>query len=200
MAPADEGYRQRLRVVFDTHPGHDKQSFEHFLEAQLLWDEGMAARAAEYLERHPERRMVILAGNQHVAWGTAMPQRLQRRLQVPVATLLNSWDGELAPGLADFLLMPAKRSLPAAGRIGVTFDEGDKPVVITACVADGACADAGLKAGDRITAIDNVTINGAADLRLAMWGKRPGDSIRIAVVRKRLLLPDKNLDLEVTLK
>lgn len=200
MAPADDDYRQRIRAVFDMHPEHEKRSFEHFLEAQLLWDEGMAGRAAAYLEQHPEQRMVVIAGNQHVAWGSAMPQRLQRRQPVPVATILNSWQGEVAPGLADFLLMPAERSLPPAGRMGVRFDEGDGHVIVTACVRDGACADAGIKKGDRIAAIDDVAINTPADLRLAMWEKRPGDTVSIAVVRKRLLLPDRKLDFEITLK
>ncbi len=200
MAPADEDYRLRIRAVFDMHPEHEHQSFEHFLEAQLLWDEGMAERAAAYLEAHPDQRMVVIAGNQHIAWGSSMPQRLQRRQPVPAVTILNSWQDTVAPGLADFLLMPEERSLPPAGRIGVMFDEGNKPVIITACMQDGACADAGIEEDDRIVAIDNVPVNNPADLRLAMWDKRPGDTIRIAIVREHLLLPDEDFDFELTLK
>jgi uncharacterized iron-regulated protein len=199
-APADEDYRQRIRAVFDMHPKHENQSFEHFLEAQLLWDEGMAERAAGYLETHPGYRMVVIAGNQHVAWGSAMPQRLQRRQSVPMATILNSWQGEVAPGLADYLLTPAERSLPPAGKMGVTFEEGETPVIVTACTRNGACADAGIKKGDRIAAIDNAMISNPADLRLALWDKRPGDTIHIAIVRQRLLLRDRKLDFELTLK
>ena len=46
----DAAYAQRLREVFAHHPNERGQPFEHFLEVQLLWDEGMAERAADYLE------------------------------------------------------------------------------------------------------------------------------------------------------
>jgi len=200
MAPADEAYRQRIKAVFDAHPNHGQQSFEHFLEAQLLWDEGMAERAAAYLLAYPDQRLVVIAGNQHVAWGSTIPKRLQRRLDVPVATILNSWQGAVAPGLADFLLMPAVRSLPPAGKIGALLEDGDHELIITSCLQDSACAAVGVKDGDRIAAIDKISVNSIADLRLALWDKQPGDSISIAIVRKRLLLPDKNLNYELTLK
>lgn len=200
IAPADGAYRQRIKTVFDAHPHNGQQSFEHFLEAQLLWDEGMAERAAAYLKAYPDHRLVIIAGNQHIAWGSAIPQRLQRRQNVPVATILNSWQGTVAPGLADFLLMPAARSLPPAGTIGALLEDADEQVIITACVEGSACAAEGIKDGDRIVAIDNISISNIAELRLVMWDKKPGDTINIAIVRERLLLPDKNLNFELTLK
>jgi uncharacterized iron-regulated protein len=200
MRPADEAYRQRIRAVFDLHPNDGQQPFEHFLQAQLLWDEGMAARAASFLDEHPGHRLVVLAGNQHVAWGSTMPQRLQRRLAVPVVSILNSWEGTVGPGLADFLLMPAERALPPPGRIGALLDdEGDK-LTITACMPDGACAEHGLKRRDRIVAIDRIDTDTIADLRLALWNKQPGDTISIDIVRNRLLLPDRNFSYELTLK
>ncbi len=58
----------------------------------------------------------------------------------------------------------------------------------------------GIKTGDRITAIDNHTINNVTDLRLALWDKQPGDTINVDTVRKHLLLPDKNLSYELTLQ
>ena len=200
IEPADEGYRQRLKAVFEHHPYQDGQSFEHFLEAQLLWDEGMAERAAAYLMEHPDHHLVVIAGNQHVAWGSAIPHRLQRRLNVPAASVLNSWDGPIEPGLADYLLMPAERPLPRAGLMGAVLEDGDNHVTISACNADSACAAAGIKAGDRITAINENRINSIVDLRLAMWDKQPGDVISIDIKRKRLLLRDKKLSYELTLK
>ena len=200
IEPADEDYRQRLKAVFEHHPYQDGQSFEHFLEAQLLWDEGMAERAAAYLMEHPDHHLVVIAGNQHVAWGSAIPHRLQRRLNVPAASVLNSWDGPIEPGLADYLLMPAERPLPRAGLMGAVLEDGDNHVTISACNADSACAAAGIKAGDRITAINENRINSIVDLRLAMWDKQPGDVISIDIKRKRLLLRDKKLSYELTLK
>ena len=200
IAPADDAYRQRIKAVFDYHPKDEEHSFEHFLEAQLLWDEAMAERAAVYLEEHPDHHLVVIAGNQHVAWGSAIPQRLQRRIPVTTASILNSWDGAVMQGLADFLLLPEERLLPPAGTLGVLLDNGDGQVTISACRDTGACAAAGLKAGDRISAIDNNVINNSTDLRLALWDKQPGDTISIDIVRKRLLLRNKNLSYQITLQ
>jgi len=200
IAPADAAYRQRIKAVFDYHPNDKEHSFEHFLEAQLLWDEAMAEQAAAYLEQHPDHHLVVLAGNQHIAWGSSIPQRLQRRMQVPAASILNSWDGAVKPGLADYLLLPEERLLPPVGSLGVLLGNGEEQVTITACAKDGACATVGLKAGDRISAIDNSTINNTTDLRLALWDKQPGDTISIDIVRKRLLLDDKHLSYQLTLQ
>lgn len=201
IEPADEAYRQRLEEVFDLHPreeGHD--NFEHFLEAQLLWDEAMAERAAAYLKEHPDHHLVVLAGNQHLAWGNTIPQRLQRRTGVTAASILNSWDGPVKPGLADFLLLPEERALAPAGTLGVLLGDDKDQVSITAVLENGASAAAGIKSGDRITAIDNHTINSVTDLRLALWDKQPGDTINVDTVRKHLLLPNENLSYELTLQ
>jgi S1-C subfamily serine protease len=176
-----------------------RNDFEHFLEAQLLWDESMAERAAAFLEEHPEHHLVIIAGNQHLAWGSAIPQRLQRRTQVTAASILNSWDGAVKPGLADFLLMPEEQVLPSTGKLGVVLKDDNGATTISVIFKNGACAEAGVKAGEQITAIDNKTINSLTDLRLALRDKQPGDIINMHTVRKRLLMPDKKLSYELTL-
>ena len=73
---SDSAYQRRLEEIFEQHPKGENRSFDHFLEVQLLWDEGMAERAAGYLESHPEYKMVILAGSGHIAHGSGIPQRL----------------------------------------------------------------------------------------------------------------------------
>ena len=50
---SDSEYEQRLSEVFDNHPRHNGQSFDHFLEVQLLWDEGMAQRARSTCRHTP---------------------------------------------------------------------------------------------------------------------------------------------------
>ena len=200
IAPADAAYRQRLKEVYDHHPNDKGHSFEHFLEAQLLWDEGMADRAATYVDEHPDHHLIVIAGNQHLAWGSAIPQRLQRRTAVTVASILNSWDGPVGPGLADFLLLPEERPLPPAGKLGALLDDDKDQVTISTCFKGSACKEAGMKAGERITTIDNNAINSITDLRLALWNKQPGDTINMETVRKRLLMPDKNLSYELTLQ
>jgi uncharacterized iron-regulated protein len=200
IAPADEAYRERIKTVFDYHPNNEEHDFEHFLEAQLLWDAGMAARAAAFLEVHPHHHLVVIAGNQHLAWGGTMPQRVQRRTQVTTAVILNSWQGPVGPGLADFLLLPEERPLPTAGKLGALLKDDKDQVTIASCFEQSACKQAGMKPGDRITAIDSNPINSTADLSLLMWDKQRGDTINIDTVRKRLFLPDKIMSYELTLQ
>lgn len=197
---SDSEYEQRLSEVFESHPRREGQSFDHFLEVQLLWDEGMAQRAAEYLETHPERRMVVLAGSGHLVHGSGIPNRLLRRLPVSSAVVLNGWQGSIAPGLADFLLFPQQRDLPPAGRLGALLDDHDDQLRVLSCQPDSACAAAGLKPGDRLLSIDDQGIAGLADLRLAMWDKSPGDRVSLEVSRKRWIFPARVLSFDIELQ
>ena len=197
---SDAAYEQRVREVFELHPNDNRQPFEHFLEVQLLWDEGMAERAAGFLQAHPEHLMVVLAGAGHLAYGSAIPRRLTRRLAADTAIILNGWPGVIEPGLADFLLLPAERSLPPAGKIGMVLDVNDDGIKVAACFKDSPCSAANMKAGDQLTAIDAAAINTAADVPLAMWDKQPGDTVTVSIVRKRWPFPARTLSHEVTLK
>ena len=197
---SDSAYQSRLEKIFEQHPQSDRQSFEHFLEVQLLWDEGMAQRAANYLESHPEHTLVILAGSGHLAYGSGIPRRLVRRIPVSAAVVLNDWEGELGPEIADFVLLPQRRDLPAAGKIGAFLKEDEGKLEILSCASGSACEKAGLKAGDRIVSIDDEPLTGMADLKLVMWNKLPGDKIAMEILRKRWLSGPRLLTREVVLQ
>lgn len=197
---SDSAYQSRLEEIFDQHPQRDDRSFDHFLEVQLLWDEGMAQRAADYLESHPEHAMVILAGSGHLAYGSGISSRLVRRIPVSTAIVLNDWEGEFEPEIADFVLLPQRRDLPAAGKIGAFLKEDEGKLEILSCTSGSACEKAGLKAGDRIVSIDDEPVTGMADLKLVMWNKLPGDRIRLEILRKRWLSRSRQLTPEVTLQ
>jgi uncharacterized iron-regulated protein len=197
---SDSDYEQRLLEVFNNHPRHNGQGFDHFVEVQLLWDEGMAQRAADYLQAHPDQRMVVLAGSGHLAYGSGIPERLLRRLPVSSAIVLNGWQGSIAAGLADFLLFPEQRALPPAGRLGAMLDGQGDEVRVSACQSDSPCETAGLKAGDRLQSIDDQPIEDMVDLRLAMWDKNPGDQIVLEISRKRWIFPARELQLDIELQ
>jgi uncharacterized iron-regulated protein len=197
---SDPEYQRRLEEVFEKHPFTEGRSFEHFLEVQLLWDEGMAERAADYLESHPEHRMVILAGSGHIAYGSGIPRRLARRMPVETATVLAGWEGDLEPGLGDYLLFPQERELPPAGRIGAFLDEDEGRLGISSCTSGSACQKAGLKPGDRILSIDGQPVTSMADLKVVLWDKSPGDSVEMEVLRRRWLSGRRQLTREVVLQ
>ncbi len=196
---ADSDYEQRLRAIFDQHPNSER-SFTDFLDVQLLWDEGMAEQAADYLTRHPDDRMVVLAGSGHIARGSGIPRRLARRLPVDSAIVLGGWEGELQPDVADFILLTEPRTLPPAGKFGALLDTEEAALVVSHCLPESPCARAGLRRGDRFLAIDDKPIAGMADLRLATWDKLPGETVTLEVSRKRWFSAPQQLSYTIVLQ
>jgi uncharacterized iron-regulated protein len=196
---SDTAYAERLRGIYAQHPDINGRGFDGFLEVQLAWDEGMAERAADYLTAHPGTNMVLLAGTGHIAYGSGIPQRLQRRLQDDITIILNDWGGPLEPGLADYLLMPQKQTLPPSGKLGALLDEQEDRLLIDHCLADSPCRQAGLRSGDRILSVNDEPVNDMADLRLAIWNLMPGERITLEVERRRWFRRAQVLNHEIVL-
>lgn len=202
---SDPAYRQRVKAVFDLHPKGNReqkeggegqvpnpdQDFERFLAVQLLWDEGMAERAARYLQDHPGKQLVVLAGSGHLEYGQGIPSRLLRRLATSTsappssAIVLNGGQRDPEPQVADFLLYPRRVELAATGRLGVMLDTAAKgPGVAVQGFSDNSgAAAAGMKEGDRIVRVGDQTIDVYADIRLALMDSRPGQKLTVAVER-----------------
>ena len=198
IEPAGKAYRARLREAFQVHTGMKPGAFDHFVEAQLVWDEGMAASAASYLEAHPDRRMVILAGSGHLAFGDGIPKRLERRTHASYAIVLNG-DDTIEPKMADYVLLGKARTLPAAGALGVGLDEVRGECRIRSLIRDGAAQKAGLRKGDVLVAIDGQPIKTIADVHVVLWDKKPGNRVRVEVRRRRLFRRASESHFEVML-
>jgi uncharacterized iron-regulated protein len=192
------GYEARLRRVFSRHPatGNDG-GFERFVEAQLLWDEGMADRAAAYLGEHPQRRMVILAGTGHVGYGTGIPVRLERRLGLRTAIVVNDDGLGRSRNIADYLLVSDPQTLPPAGLMGVYMKASARGVLVESFSGDSAAQAAGLLDDDLIIAVDDRTISSPQDVKLAMWEKAQGEVVSVRVERGN---PAHVFDFMVTLR
>jgi uncharacterized iron-regulated protein len=98
-------YRQRLLNIYqDTHQHSGAaDNFEPFFQAQVLWDETMAAGIAKLLQTHPDHLVVVLAGQGHVIYGEGIPSRVARRMAgspgfQQLVLLLNPAD--IDPGLS----------------------------------------------------------------------------------------------------
>jgi uncharacterized iron-regulated protein len=102
-------YRDFIRSAFGAH-GHGNMDFIRFCEAQLVWDSAMAVNALAYLERHPDRIMVLLAGSGH-ARKMGIPYQVKSRSPVPFTVLLpltpDIFEPEnLTSAEADFIILP----------------------------------------------------------------------------------------------
>jgi uncharacterized iron-regulated protein len=197
----DQAYRERLKAVFAHHPQSQERNFEHFLSVQLLWDEGMAERAADYLSEHPDRRMVILAGTGHLEYGQGIPKRLLRRLSADSAILLNGSSRELDPEIADYVLYSSRVELPAAGLLGVLLDteSGGSGIAVQGFSENSGAAAAGMKENDRIVRVGEEDIASYADIRIALMGSRPGQKMPVEVERQRLIGDPEHVSMEVEL-
>ncbi len=145
IKPADEAYKERLRKALEAHGPQKPGDFDRFVEAQLVWDEGMAEAAAVYLNRHPQIRMVILAGSGHLEFGSGIPMRVKRRTNATTAIVINSEDGVAAPHMADYLVLSPKVNLPPLEVGREALEQQNEGCVIRSVTSGGAAAKAGLK-------------------------------------------------------
>jgi uncharacterized iron-regulated protein len=104
----DDDYMAYIREAYGAH-GHGNMKFDCFCEAQLTWDKAMAARALQYLEKAPERLLVILAGTGHARKG-GIPRQIEILGDAPNQVILPGIPSVLEPGTvsrkdADFLLL-----------------------------------------------------------------------------------------------
>ncbi|MEG5066070.1 ChaN family lipoprotein [Microcoleus sp. B3-A4] len=106
-------YRQLLLEVYQQHQKAaqgNSTAFERFLQAQVLWDETMAEKIAEFVKANPDYQVVVLAGKGHIIYGYGIPSRVERRLGVGNvkmrSVLLNSSDNPVLSAdkpIADFV-------------------------------------------------------------------------------------------------
>jgi uncharacterized iron-regulated protein len=198
----DPAYRQRIEAVFKLHPAEQQRDLERFLEVQLLWDEGMAERAATVLAEHPDRTLVVLAGAGHLEYGQGIPKRLLRRARVSSAILLNGANRHPDPAAADFFLYPKPVELPPAGLLGVMLDDvsDGTGLRVKGFGEESGAKTAGLVVGDRITRVGEVPIANYADIRIAVIDHPPGQSLPVQVERQRLIGDDEHLTFLVELR
>ncbi len=184
------GYRERLVSIHAQHAGSGDgaRSPESFIEAQVLWDEGMAAAIHRFLSDHPEKKMVVLAGSQHTRIDSGIPPRLARRLAVTQATVGNLASQSMAElrDTVDYLFYLDSEPLPERGRIGVNLQEPEDSsagLQIVGLEPGSHAAAAGLQVGDRLLAIDKQAITDLSDVRIAMLERRPGELLPITIGR-----------------
>ncbi|MFZ0612197.1 MAG: ChaN family lipoprotein [Desulfobacterales bacterium] len=95
----DKDYMDFIRQAFGGH-AHGDLNFIYFCEAQMVWDTVMAVTALEYIERHPDTVMIILAGTGHVR-KQAIATQIRDRAVIPVTVFLPEVSGSIEKGLVD---------------------------------------------------------------------------------------------------
>jgi uncharacterized iron-regulated protein len=79
-------YRGMILASYQQHAGMvsiASRSFDRFYTAQLLWDETMAERVANFVQQNPQHQAIVIAGSSHIIYGYGIPDRVKRRLANP---------------------------------------------------------------------------------------------------------------------
>jgi len=84
----DPRYLEFLKAAFGGHGSPASSlsllampgvTWEHYLQAMMIWNEVMAANAAAYLNANSDSALLVLAGNGHVMYGSGIPFGIGRR-------------------------------------------------------------------------------------------------------------------------
>lgn len=203
------GYAESLKEIHNIHvlEKHATGSVSGFIQSQSLWDESMAENIVRFLKSHPDRKMIVLAGSQHSRKDFGIPPRVQRRLNVPQASILNIFNGSKPSNLqqiADYFFLSDPITLPHSPKLGIvlvpTESKGNRALQITQLSPHGQAGKAGLMKGDTLVEVGGRKIYEMADLRIAMLDATAGEYMEVKVMRyeeegTRLL----SFDIELTL-
>jgi aminopeptidase N len=194
MDMSDYAYRERLKNVFESHPGGTK--FENFYQSQILWDETMAHSAAAFLREKPDYQLVVLAGVEHIMYGSGIPARLQRLTGREYATLIN---GSFDEDIGNYVVFAESIKPPFTAKLGVVLRRKNGNVIIEDFSPDSPALKAGMKKGDAVILVDGWKIETVEDVRIALCDKNPYESVQVQVMRKRFLAGAKEIEFHVPL-
>ncbi len=196
----DPYHRDAVNAIFQGHgPGASNQ-FESFYEMMLFWEETMAETIAEYLNSSEgkDKKMLVMAGGFHVGYGFGIPRRTFRRLpasyQIVLShaedfpdemKMLNVKPPNLPLPLSDFVwgveFEPLKEKKV---RLGVMLEQFQAGVRIADVFPKSPAEKAGIQEGDIITSFDGEPVRERFDIIFLLQDKKPGDIVRIKIIRK----------------
>ena len=86
----DGAHRAFVKAATGGHgSGMKPEAFERMYTAMVIWDETMSSNVAAWLEKAgPGSRMVVVAGNGHIADRYGVPGRAARKSKAPYATIV----------------------------------------------------------------------------------------------------------------
>jgi len=190
---SNEQYRRDLREVFALHGKETSLTdFNFFLQAQVLWDEGMAEAAYRFLENHPDRNLVVIAGNGHIRHHYGIPDRLFRRSGDLYSVVVQ--DEEIEPGIADYILLTTRIRGKKSPRLGVEIGEEEGGLLVAGVVDKSPAKKAGGKKGDILVRFKGKPITSLSDLKIGLFYTSFGDKVSMGAIRD-----GKEVDLEIEL-
>ncbi len=179
---SDREYRERLKEIFNMHTIADEKNFEYFYQAQIMWDETMAHSVDEFVKNYPDHKIVVLAGQGHLRYGSGIPKRTFRRNGEDYAIVLI--DEEVAQGIADYVVFPKTVEGITTPKLMVFLKTDESRITITGFPDKSVSEKAGLRVGDVMLFVDDVEVKSVDDIRIHLLSKRTGDIVKVRLLRK----------------
>lgn len=168
---------------------------EGMYRAQVTWDGAMGWNAAKALADHggPKTIMVVLIGAGHVMYGLGAERQLKSSFKGHISSLIpvpvrDSDDKPVASvraSYANFLWgVPASEGpgLPVLG-VSLAGKMGKEPTKVIDIDKRSPAADAGIKVGDVLVALDGYKISSTADLQRKTADYLWGDTAQLTLQR-----------------
>ncbi len=176
-------YRQILLKIYEGHETDAVQNFDSFFQAQIAWDETMARSISDFMDAHPERKIIVIVGGGHVAFGYGIPSRVAaREKEVGQAIVLFPEAEQIDPLEADYFLFVPEKDEPFVARLGVMLS-GNNTLTVKNLVPGSPAALGGMRKGDVIEAMDGQKISDIYDLKLELFFKKKGQTAHITIRR-----------------
>ena len=185
-APASSDYRNTLRSSFHQHSKSGDSEFEHFVDAQLFWDQAFAQALADAAAANPAALIAGIIGTGHLRHGHGVPHQLRamgnRRTTVWLP-LDASTPCDRLSGIADSVFATGSDPMDARLRLGVYLGDDAGAAGVRKVVPGSVAEGAGLIAGDRILAAAGVSIRSSDDLIAVVHRQSPGTWLPLTVER-----------------
>ncbi len=179
---SDNEYRERLKEIFSMHKDAKEKNFEYFYQSQILWDETMSHSVDEFLKGNPDRKIVVLAGQGHLRYGSGIPKRTFRRNGHDYAIVLI--DEEVEKGIADYVVFPKPVEGITSPKLMVFLKAEEGKITISGFPEHSVSEKAGLKAEDVILFVDDVGTKTIDDIKIYLLYKKKGDIVKVKILRK----------------
>jgi uncharacterized iron-regulated protein len=181
---SDLDYRERLKETFRLHKNLKDRNFDFFYQSQILWDESMSWSIDRFLEENPGYKMIVLAGQGHLKYGSGIPKRTYRRNGHEYAVVLI--DAKVEKGVADYVIFPTPVEGITSPKLMVFLGEEDGQFKIVGFPEESVSEEAGLKIGDIILAIDGFYVKNLDDMKIQLLYKKQGEKVSVKILRKKL--------------
>ncbi|MDD3323673.1 MAG: ChaN family lipoprotein [Sulfurospirillaceae bacterium] len=182
-------YKERLSDFFkNAHKTNDSNvtvDTDYMYQSQVLWDETMAYNIAKTLQEDPLRQVVVLVGAGHLQSFHGIPDRLKRRVDVPIAVILQ--DVEASEKIADFILYTSPIEGKKSKKLGIYLDKSS--LKIDKIIQNERADKMGIKKGDIIVSCNGFWTKELTDLKLALFASDiRNEKIRVDVKRGEKIL------------